>query len=155
MLIIVFGHLGCKGFKAVRFGGFSSPETSLPETLFRILFDFSSELGTEGSFALKAPDIRFRVAGPTRSSFVPSHRNAGLRFSVICVCTNLQLTLRKNHKVTPSHNNCLTNHQSTEAVFKKQNKLTSLLATWKNLPSSLHSLKTTDHLYYLGTYLLN
>lgn len=102
----MFGSLGCNGFKAVLFDKLDSTLGAAIPARFRPLFVLSMDregLVFRSWLEMWAPDILMRVAGPTRSSFVPSHLKAGFRFSAMCVCTVafLDFTTKRNRFLTP------------------------------------------------------
>lgn len=95
----MFGSLGCNGFKAALFDKLDSTLGAAIPARFRPLFVLSMEsegLVFKSWLEMWVPDILMRVAGPTRSSFVPSHLKAGLRFSAMCVCTVALLVFTTN-----------------------------------------------------------
>jgi hypothetical protein len=85
----MFGSLGCNGFKAGRFVkmgsslGASMPARFRPLKVLSIERELQAGLVLTFSVWMWVPDILMRVASPTRSSFVPSHLKAGLRFSAM------------------------------------------------------------------------
>lgn len=85
----MFGSLGCKGFNAERFVEMGSTLGASIPARFKPLLAFPTERELQAGLVLTFSscmwvlDILMRVAWPTRSSFVPSHLKAGLRFSAM------------------------------------------------------------------------